>query len=154
MQKLTILNSREKKKLRERVVEIFGCFLVKEYVFLLNGKGRYFVVNRDFSELDLEHLRVERYGLYFAEDCGDLRLSKEGATLLYKEASEGVQNVVDLDSAQVEVYFQGEDLVLDLGIDSKWVILKHKDEVIGCAKYKEGRVLNFLAKIHRGTVIV
>ncbi len=155
MQKLKILNSRDVKKVKQIVQDDFGVFLQRDYAFLLNEKNRLFVVNKDLAKLDLNKLRIDRIGLYFAEYKNkQVRLSKEGAQLLVQENKGKVENLVNLEFDEVKTYFQGQDLVKDLGEESKFVILRYQKDVLGAAKYKEGKILNFLPKIHRGEVIL
>ncbi len=124
----------------------FGYALEEDYAFLLNEKGRLFIVNKDISRVDLRKLRVDKYGLYFGEWNEELRLSMEGAWIVGEKAK---KNVVDLDEQEVRQYFLGEDLDKDLGEEKRWVLLRFKGEVVSCAKYKEKRILNYLPKIHR-----
>ncbi len=149
------MNSREIKKLREAVVKDFDCFLEGDYAFVRNDKGKVSVVNRDVGKVALENLKVDRMGLYFAEMMRDsVRLSKSGAQLLVQEC-EKVENLVELSREEAVLYFKGEDLVKDLGENGKSIILRFNDGVVGWAKYKEGRILNFLPKVHRsGSVIL
>ncbi|PIN73635.1 hypothetical protein COV20_05420 [Candidatus Woesearchaeota archaeon CG10_big_fil_rev_8_21_14_0_10_45_16] len=154
MQKLNILNTRDVKKIRDIVIKEFGCFLQKEYAFLQSDKNKVFIVNKDVSRIDLDKLRLDRLGLYFAEVKPDhVRLSKEGAALLVQE-NEDVKNTVILEEKEVKAYFAGVDLPKDLGEENRLVILMFKDNVLGCAQYKDKKILNFLPKIHRGEVIV
>lgn len=157
MKPLTILNTRDVKKIREQVVQQFGFFVEEDYAFLQNENQRIFIVNKDISKIDLKKLIVDRMGLYFAEiKPNQVRLSKEGAQFLVqraREAGEIVSNVIDLNEEEVRDYFAGHDLPRELG-ESRLIILTYKNEVLGCAKYKEGKILNYLPKIHRGEVIV
>lgn len=152
MQKLEILNTRQVEHIRKEIEKQFGARLEKDYVFLLNQKGRLFITNKDISRLDLAGLRVDKYGLYFGElKEGEFRLSLEGAELIGKKAR---KNILPLDKEEVKKYFLGEDLDKDLGEEKRWLLLKYKKDIIGCAKYKEKKLLNFLPKIHWGEVIV
>ncbi len=150
---MKFLNSREIKKIREKVIEEFGTWLKRDYAYVQNNKGRVFVVNKTVAEIDLDKMRVDRMGLYFAE-VGDnqVRLSKEGAQLLVLEGD--VKDLVDLDDAEASIYFKGEDVEKDLGSESKLIILRYKNGIVGCARYKEGKILNFLPKIHRSGSII
>ena len=94
-------------------------------------------------------------GLYLGEvKPNQIRLSKEGAQLIVRLGGNKVTNIVEINEEEVKEYFQGNDLIKDLGEKNRLIILKHKKEILGCASYKEGKILNFLPKIHRGTVIV
>ncbi len=155
MQKLHILNSREIKKIRQLMEIQFGTTLKGKYAYLRNENNRIFLVNEDISRITLENLHIDRLGLYFAEQKENtLRLSKEGALLLVREAAGTVQNMEELDEKETRQYFKGEDVKKELGGDARFIILHHQKRVLGCAKYKEGIILNFLPKIHRGEVIL
>ncbi|MBI4151397.1 hypothetical protein HY496_00360 [Candidatus Woesearchaeota archaeon] len=158
MSKLRILNSREVKVIKEQLRQQFGYALEEQYAYLQNEKERVFVVNRDLANLDLEKLRIDRVGLYFAElRPSQVRLSKEGAQLLFNEARKNgikLKNVITLTKIETRAYFAGVDLKKDLGEENRLIILTYEEDVIGCASYKEGKILNYLPKTHRGEVIL
>lgn len=158
MQKLQILNSKEIKKIKEILIKQFSYSLTEDYAYLENDKERIFIINKDVAKIDLNNLKIDKLGLYLGELKGEsFRLSKEGAQLLAQEARENkkeVSNLIALDEEEIKKYFSGEDLHKDLGENSRFVILTYKREVLGCSKYKEGIILNYLPKIHRGEVIV
>lgn len=157
MQRLTILNTREIKKIKEILIDNFNHFPTRDYAFLKNEKNRIFIVNKDISRINLKNLVIDKVGLYFAEVKPNyVRLSKEGAQLLALDAArkkKKLKNVVILREREVKSYFQGQDLEKDLGEESKLILLQHQKDILGCAKYKEGQILNFLPKIHRGEMI-
>ena len=157
-QKLIILNTREVKKIKENLLKGFGYSLQKDYAYLINEKNRVFIINKDLARIDLKKLRIDRIGLYFAEfKDNHLRLSKEGAQLLFTEAKSNkvqLKNIVKLTEKETKDYFKGLDLAKDLGEENKFVLLEHAGKVFGCAKYKEKNIINFLPKIHRGEVII
>lgn len=158
MQSLTILNTREVKKIKELLLSQFGYALQEDYAYLKNDKDKIFLINKDAAKLDWKKLIIDKLGLYFAEDKEtEIRLSKEGAQLLVSEAKKNKKkllNVVELTTAETKAYFQGLDVEKDAGAHSKSIILQYKDNILGCAKYKEGKILNFLPKTYRGEVII
>lgn len=158
MQKLKILNTRDIKVIKEQLVKQFNYALEEQYAYLQNEKDRVFVVNRDLAQIDLDKLRIDRLGLYFAEiKPGQIRLSKEGAQLLVHEAWKNkatLKNVILLTKIETRAYFAGVDLKKDLGEENRLIILTYESDVLGCASYKEGKILNFLPKTHRGEVIL
>ncbi|MEK6853196.1 MAG: hypothetical protein AABX64_00775, partial [Nanoarchaeota archaeon] len=98
MQKLTILNTRDIKKIRELMLEQYGAFFTGVYAYLQNANGKLFLINKDIVKVDLEKLRVDKVGLYVAEvKDNSVRLSKEGAQLLAKENPDSLKHVVALD---------------------------------------------------------
>ena len=158
MQKLTILNGKEIRSLQEKMRNQFGFAFKKEYAYLLNEKNRIFMVSPDIVKVKMEHLIIDRVGLYIGELWNDVfRLSKEGAEFLGLEAAkEKVEllNTVDLTKEEVEEYFAGKDLTQDLGKAQKLVLLRYEGDVIGCAKYTENKIFNFMPKSRRGEVII
>ncbi len=158
MPQLTFLNTREVKKIKQVLDNQFGYHFQADYAFVLNERNRLFVVNKDVAKIELKNLRIDKLGLYIGEYKENfLRLSKEGAQVLVREAREHkqkVENLVELSKEEVEKYFKGENVEKDLGEKNRLVILEHNEHIIGCASYKEGNIINFLPKINRGTVIV
>ena len=155
MQKLKILNTRDVKKIRESMLQSYGAFFVKDYAYLQNEKGKVFLINKDLAKIDIHKLRVDKIGLYMAEVKGNsVRLSKEAAQLLAKENNNKLKNIVEIDKEEMKKYFQGEDLKKDLGDENKFVLLSYLGYIFSCAKYKDGIIINFLPKIHRGEVIL
>lgn len=152
MQKLQILNTKEIREIKRLLEKQFGFAGNLDYVFLSNEKGRLFIITRDISRLDLSRLKVDRYGIYFGELRNqELRLSLEGAWLVRQKAQ---KNLVELTQEEVKQYFLGQDLEKDLSEENRFVLLKFKKDILGCARYKDKKILNFLPKIHRGEVIV
>jgi NOL1/NOP2/fmu family ribosome biogenesis protein len=150
MQNLIILNTREIKKLRESITSQFGDFPKEDYAYLRNEKGKIYLINKEISKINLKNLKIDKMGLYFAEIKGSqTRLSKEGSQLIKPQ-----KNILKLNKNELKSYFLGEDLKKDLGEENKLVILQFMNETIGCASYKEGKIFNFLPKIHRGVVII
>jgi len=155
MQKLKILNTRDIKRIREIMIDFYGAFFTDEYAYLQNEKNKIYLINKDLAKIDISKLRVDKIGLYLAEVKGNsLRLSKEGVQLLAKEAKGKLKNVVELDKEEIKKYFNGEDLNKNAGVQNKFVLLSYLGDVFSCAKYKDGVIMNYLPKIHRGEVIL
>ncbi len=155
MQTLAILNTRDIKRIRQAFEETYGAFFTGDYAYLQGKDGRLSLINKDISRIDLQKLRVDKFGLYVAEIKGSsVRLSKEGAQLLGKEARDKLKNIVELDGREIKAYFHGIDLRKDLGAEARFVLIEYQGDIVGCSKYKEGIILNYLPKIHRGEVIV
>lgn len=152
MQKLTILNTREVKKIHHLLEKQFQFTEKLPYTFLLNNKDRLFIINPDLSRVDLDKLKVDRYGLYFGElKNQELRLSLEGAQLVGKKAK---KNLLTLTKSETQEYFLGKYLEKDLNQPNHWLLLKYKKDILGCAKYKKRKIINFLPKIHRTPDII
>jgi len=159
MQKLNILNSKEIKRLKELLLEQFNYAFQEDYAYLESKKGRIYVVSKDISKLDLDKLRIDRYGLYLGEKKGNtFRLSMEATQLLFKEAKENkaeLTNVFEINEKELRDYFQGMDIDKpELKEENRLVLLQFREDVFGCTRLKEGKLLNFLPKIHRGEIII
>ncbi len=155
MQTLTILNTRDIKRIRQAFEETYGAFFTGDYAYMQNKDGRLSLINKDLAKIDLQKLRVDKFGLYVAEIKGNsVRLSKEGAQLLAKEARDKLKNVAVLDDREIKAYFHGVDIRKDLGSEAKFVLIEYQGDIVGCSKYKSGVILNYLPKVHRGEVIV
>ncbi len=151
MQKLKILNTREIKQIKLKLKEQFDYDYQEDFAFLLNNKNKLYVVNKDISRLDIEKLRVDKYGLYFGEFKNELRLSMEAAWLVGQKAK---TNIIKIDETELKKYFLGEDLDRDLGTKNRFILLKFNQEIISCAKYKDQKILNYLPKIHRSKEVL
>ena len=158
MQQYTFLNTRELKAFREQVQDAFGHFPEKEYAYVQSEKGKIFLISKDLARIDVEKLRIDRIGFYFAEIyTQQVRLSKEGAQLLFLDAQrrkKKLKNVVLLTIGEVQQYFAGRTLERDLPGETRFVILQYGHEVLGCALYKEKRIHNYLPKEYRREVIL
>ena len=158
MQQLAILNTRDIKKIKEAVIREFGYFPEEEYAFIQNENNKLYIVSKDIAKINLKNLIIDRVGLYFAEVKNtQVRLSKEGAQLLAEAARKKkieLTNVVELTAEETKAYFHGEDLPKELGTENRLILLSYNHNILGCAKYKEQKILNFLPKIHRGEVIL
>ena len=150
--KLEVLNTREIKAIRKLLDSQFGFKEKLNYVFLKNDKNKVFIVSEDVKKIDLDKLKINTIVLYFGEwRKKEFRLSLEGSQMIGPLAK---KNVVFLDEQQMKWYFEGMDLDMDLGAENRFVILKFREDFIGCAKYKEGKLLNFMPKEHRSTDLI
>ena len=80
-------------------------------------------------------------------------MSMEGAQLIGPHAK---KNILDIDQDQLRLWMKGEDVELNkaenLGLNG-FVLLRHNQEIIGCGKMKEGKVLNFVPKTRRVSLL-
>lgn len=148
MQKLKILNSKEKKEMMSLLENAWGFSGVLPYVFFQSEKGKLYLVNDDFSRLHVEKLRVNSLGMYFGElKDGSFRLSIEGSQIIGKHCS---RNVVLLDNEQMYAWMHGETVVVAASVpDGVFVLVQHGEDFLGCGKYRDGKILNFVPKERR-----
>lgn len=146
MQNIKILNKKEIKKILKLIEKQWNSKLTLEYAFLKTDKGKIYIVNEDISRLDLSKLRINSIGLYFGKlEKDELRLSIEGSQLVGKKAS---KNVLELNDKEVKEWMSGKDLEKK-GNYSGFLLIKHKEDFLGCGKFKNGKILNYVSKSRR-----
>jgi NOL1/NOP2/fmu family ribosome biogenesis protein len=146
MDNLKILNSRETKNIHSKLKERFGFEKSLDSAFLINNKNRVYIINKDFSKIDTKKLRINSVGLYFGEiNKSEVRLSIEGAQLIGKDCS---KNILELDEKETKEWLKGFDLYKDIK-DKGFIILKHKEDFLGCGKAVEAKILNYVPKNRR-----
>jgi NOL1/NOP2/fmu family ribosome biogenesis protein len=139
---LKILNTRGVKEIKELLEQQFGFTDTLNYVFLLTGKGKIYIANKEVFNIDLDKLNVSSIGLYFGEIEKDgLRLSIEGSQLVGPKAKKGVVEVDDYVG-----WMRGEDIDCD---GEGYVIVKYHNDYLGSGRAKEGKVLNYVGKARR-----
>ena len=148
---MKILKSKEIKKIHSLLEKRFGFKKKLEYAFLMNNKNKIYLVSKDIGKIDLEKLRINSIGMYFGEVIGnEIRLSIEGSQLIGKDCSE---NILELNDEQAKEWLQGIDIDYDYS-DKGYVLLRHKDDFLGCGKVVDKKILNFVPKNRRLRVIV
>ena len=146
MQKIKILNNKEIKEILNLIEKQWDAKLNLDYVFLKTEKEKIYIVNKDISKVDLGKLRINTIGLYFAEvKDNNIRLSIEGSQIIGPKAK---KNVLELNEKEVKEWMQGNDLEKETNL-SGFLIIKDKDDYLGCGKRRDGEVLNFIGKARR-----
>jgi len=150
MQNIRILNKKEVKQILNLIEKQFDAKLSIDYVFLKTEKEKIYLINKDISKLDLSKLRINSIGSYFGElKVNELRLSIEGSQLIGPKSK---KNVLELNDGEMREWMQGNDLEKE-GNFPGFFIIKHKDDFLGCGKWRNGKVLNYIGKARRIKVI-
>lgn len=144
--KLKILSGKEIKEIHQMLKERYEFDKKLNYGFLMSGKGRIWICSREIGEMNLKGLNIEAVGLYFCYREKALRLSIEGAQLIGQGAK---KNVIELDRKQVQKWIRGFDLETKQKAEDGYVILRAGEDIIGCGKYKEGKILNIVRTSRR-----
>ncbi len=147
MKKMKILNSREIRDIKKLIKKQWDAELKLDYAFLMNDKGKIFIINKELGDIDFSKLHINNLGLYFGEfKVSELRLSIEGSQMVGIFAK---KNIVDIDDKNLEVWMKGEDIEIKTDNVRGFVIIKNNKDFLGCGKYKEGKVLNYVPKERR-----
>lgn len=151
MPELKILNSKEIKEIYKLIEKQWGARIKLDYGFLKNSKNRVFIISKDISRIDISRLRLNSIGMYFCEDDkAGIRLSIEGSQIIGPKAA---KNVVELDENETRKWFRGEDLEKECRDCKGFIILKNKSDFLGSGKYSNGRILNYVGKARRVSII-
>ena len=152
MTKLKVLNTKEIKNIKNIIKDQWDSDITLDYAFLMNEKGRIFIVNRDIGVIDFSKFNINNIGLYFGElRFGELRLSIEGSQIVGPCAK---KNVINIDNKQTQEWMQGNDIIVESkNLDlNGFIIIKHKKDFLGSGKYKEGKILNYVPKERRAYI--
>ena len=145
MEKLTVMNTRELKVVDKHLQEQFGIKLDLKGAFFKNPKEKIYYSTKDVGKIDWKQLRINSIGMYFADVREGVRLSIEGAQLLGPKAKKGV---LELSDEEAYEWMQGLELQKD--IEPKgFLLIKHKNDFLGCGKAVAGRVMNYVPKNRR-----
>ena len=161
---MTTARPLRKKQVKEIVATIQEKFQIafplEEYQFYLNSRDKIFILKHSehLESLNLEFIRTDRMGLYFAEYKNKFfRPSMQGAQLIMQIAKDQkitIASSLNLTKDQAEDFFKGTDLFLKDQADNNALILTFEGNALGFAQIKEGKLLNYLPKTFRGTTII
>lgn len=147
---LKILNSKEKQKIINKLNKQFGIKKV-EGIISMRGRERLFLfqgnlTEKQIQELDYSKINLERLGIYFAKTTSnEIRLSLEGVYLLKEQIT---KNIFELNKQQAEQWMKGQELDIQTG-KRNFLIIKYKDNFLGCGKASEKKISNFIPKNRR-----
>ena len=146
---IKILSRRERQEIENYLHEQFGIENIPG-TLIQKGEERIFIFTGSLSEGEINKIRdavfIERIGIYFAKIIeSDVKLSIEGTILLGEQIK---KNVYELDANQVEPWMKGQDLDIKTG-KKGFLIVKYKDDFLGCGKASEEKIGNFIPKSRR-----
>jgi NOL1/NOP2/fmu family ribosome biogenesis protein len=148
---ILILNSKERKLLRQLLDEQFGITTLfdDKVLFCINKKERVYITNKEIFDEEQDKLRVNAFGLYIGSYMVDgFRFSLEGAQLLGPQAS---KNIIELDLEERNAWFRGEELEADESFNGQYVLLKSGNDFCGVGRVKNEKIMNYLSKSRKLT---
>ncbi len=156
---LKILNSRETKQILEKLEEQYRYIMDKNslnIIFLMNKDNRIYLVSRDIELMPYDEIRIDSIGMYFGELYKEsLRLSIEGSQMVGQGAT---KNVIDIKKDQMIEWIKGNDLEFE-DTGKHFVIIRYADkdsgyaDYLGCGKWKDGKLMNYVSKSRRLIVV-
>jgi len=146
MQNLKILNKKEIKRILSMLEKQWGFKEELNYAFLQSEKHKIYLANKEIFNLDLSKLKINSFGLYFADVRTGIRLSIEGSQIVGKKAT---KNIVELNDKEAKDWMSGLDIEKQTD-SNEFVIIKHGDDFMGTGKATEdGKILNYVPKARR-----
>jgi len=146
---LKIFSEREKKEIEAKLENQFG---IEKIQGIINAKGRekLFLFQGSLDEGEIKKLSeiipIERVGIYFAKIINDeLKLSLDGTNILKDQIN---KNIFELNDKQAETWMKGQQLDVKTG-KKGFLIMKYKDDFLGCGKASENKISNFIPKSRR-----
>ena len=148
-----ILSNQETQEILSKLNKQFGIQKLPENSVLIKiGKEKIFLFNGNFSEEQIKNLEkitfIERIGIYFAKiflPTNEIKLSIEGTQTLKNQIT---KNIFEINNEQLENWMRGEELNIQTGLKGI-VVIKYKDNLLGCGKASENKIGNFMPKSRR-----
>jgi len=141
------LNQQEKQKILKQVNEQFGIKKIPDNI-IRTGKERIVLFSGDLKLLEkLEKIsRVEGIGNYIAKEQMDkIRLSIEGTHIFKNQIT---KNIFELNKEQLKDWMHGNELNIKTN-KKGFLVMKYKDDFLGCGKASENKITNFIPKNRR-----
>jgi NOL1/NOP2/fmu family ribosome biogenesis protein len=143
---LKILNKKQIKEILVLIKKQWSADLTLDYAFLKDKNDKIFIINKEFAKINLEKLRINSMGLYFAQLMPDgIRLSIEGSQIIGPRAK---KNILELNEKQKKEWLRGNDLEIKTELKN-YVILKCNKDFLGIGKIKQNKILNYIPKTRR-----
>ena len=136
-----IWNNKQIKKFHKVLEEQFGFKKKLDYTFI-SRKGKIYIISKKINEFPINYFHTK--GLYIAkEEASGIRLSIEGSQLIGPNCT---KNILILDN--FNEWMEGKDISTN-NIFKNMVIIKYKNDFLGCGIYKNNTILNFVPKSRR-----
>lgn len=141
---MDILSKTEIKKILRQLDKQFDFKEKMDYVFLKNTKNKIFIVSKDLEKIKLGDFKINTSGLYIIKEEKDgLRLSIDGSQIIGPKCG---KNILVLDD--INEWLTGYNVKVDTKLKG-YVIVKCKDDFLGCGKIVKGKLLNYIPKSRR-----
>jgi NOL1/NOP2/fmu family ribosome biogenesis protein len=142
-----ILNKKETEEILTALRSQFGHILWDENLVLIRSGKKLWLTNRKSVNLDFKRLNVQVIGLYFGKIEHDgIRLSIDCLQLMDPYVN---KNVVELNKKQLFNWVRGFDIDIEVKEPGPYLLLKYKNDIVGCGKRKRDGILNLVPKDRR-----
>ena len=156
MQKLSILNTREKQKIVDKLKELYGFSGQIEGALMINSQQKIFLITPDIANISRDQdkeLRLDAAGLYIGRtEVNGIRLSIEGSQLVGPYSK---KHVLEIDEEHLEPWVKGEDFELSeneakqADEENGFFIIRFRKDFMGCGQLKDGNLRSMVSKERR-----
>jgi NOL1/NOP2/fmu family ribosome biogenesis protein len=146
---ITIIKKSERKKILNILKKRFGFEDLKKFYILKSGKNRIRLMSKDFERVNLKGMRIKFMGLEFGLLTRNekIRLTIEGSQIIEREAT---KNILKIGEEAAEKWMIGKTpFVKGNKVKKGYVIIKHKNDILGCGRYSKGKIWSFVPKWRR-----
>lgn len=144
MNKIKILNSKETKKLIEKIRDTYNIKSLRFDCGFFMKEEKIYMVSRELGGFNSN--RFNNIGMYFARIANnEIRLSIEGSQIIGKYAT---KNIISLNDEEIRRWVGGFD-VDTIEMLNGFVLIKYKGDFFGSGRIKDGRIINFVPKERR-----
>ena len=145
--KLSSINKKGRKKIAEEINNYYKTnFNFKDNEFLLYeySDREMYLISRGVAEAIYDFDKVIKYGLFFGrKKKTHIFLSIEGSRLV-GETAKKESKILERNNSQKILWIQGFDLENYKG--EGYIIIKNKDDFLGCGRFEQGKILNLAFK--------
>jgi NOL1/NOP2/fmu family ribosome biogenesis protein len=140
---MDVLSKKEVKKILRQLDKQFGVGSL-DYVFVRSDKGKIFIVNKEFSDVDFTGFNINTIGLYVMKQEKDgIRLSIDGSQIIGLKAKKNVLVLEDFRD-----WMRGMNVNVDTKLKG-YVIVKCGEDFLGCGRVVKGKLINYIPKARR-----
>ncbi|PLW79900.1 hypothetical protein C0585_05330 [Candidatus Woesearchaeota archaeon] len=141
------LNTKEVKRIRNIFLDNYNYeFDFSSYALCINEKNKIYMINRDVDRIDLDKVRINTIGLYLGElKDNEIRISIEFSQMIGPNAK---SSIIELNDENAAKWLRGYDLDLERS-HKGFVLIKNKNNFLGCSKHKNNQLMNFVPKERR-----
>lgn len=140
------MSRKEVKRILKQLEKQFG-FSDLDYIFVRSDKGKIFIVNKEFSKVDVDNINT--IGLYVMKEENDgIRLSIEGSQVIGPNAKKSVL-VLDDNSD----WLMGKNVSVKTEMKG-YAIVKCCDDFLGCGKIVSNKLINYVPKSRRISEVI
>ncbi|OYT42902.1 MAG: hypothetical protein B6U88_02525 [Candidatus Aenigmarchaeota archaeon ex4484_56] len=122
--------------------------IFSNYSFIIKGE-KIWIVYKDVLEKNLDGLNIESVGLLFGRYFKRQERFKPTTNALQIFGRYATKNIVELNEKEKDMYIKGYDLEKKLNLEEGYVIIKFKNDILGCGLYRNGKIKNQIPKARK-----